>query len=299
MYDNQGFRTDLALERNEFLRENNSGEIETQEYFKDKVRITRLKIKTKEESELLGKPVGTYITAEVPSFATDAEVFDGRLEVIADEIRSLLPKEGLVLIVGLGNELITPDALGPKCIDFVLATRHISSELAQAIGLGNLRAVAGISPGVLGQTGIETGEIIAGVSRNIKPSAIITVDALASRKLSRLGCTVQISDTGITPGSGVGNSRKSINKELLGVDVISIGVPTVVDGETLAYDLLGEELVNKEDVREIISPEGKRMVVTPREIDVMIERASRLVGMAINRALHPEISCEDILSLVT
>ena len=299
MYENRGFRTDLALERNEILEEGKLGAIKTEEYFKDKVKVTRMEIMNEEEAELLGKPIGTYITAEVPSFATDAEVFDGRLEVIADEIRSLLPKDGLVLIAGLGNELITPDALGPKCIDFVLATRHISKELAEAIGLTGLRAVAGIAPGVLGQTGIETGEIIAGISKNIRPCAVITVDALASRKLSRLGRTVQISDTGITPGSGIGNSRKSINRELLGVDVISIGVPTVVDGETLAYDLLGEELVSKKDVREIISPEGKKMVVTPREIDLMIERSSRLVGMAINRALHPEIPCEDILSLVT
>lgn len=283
------FRTDLAIERNEIL-EKSDKDIQVKSYSKSNINITEIRVKNDKGAKKIQKPVGRYITAELPPFADDTEIFDGRLDILADELNSLLPDDGTVLIAGLGNENITPDALGPRCVDFVLATRHIGEEIASSIGFKNLRPVAGIAPGVLGQTGIETGEIISGIVNSIKPSAVITVDALASRNLNRLGCTVQITDTGIVPGSGVGNARKEISEKTLGVKVISIGVPTVVDGNTLVSDLSNGKP---------ISDEGKNVIVTPREIDLMIERASRLIGMMINHALQPEINCEDILSLVT
>ncbi len=289
------FRTDLAMERHELLGDEKPKGIVSDTEKKDGVTVTRIKIETSQAAERLAKACGNYVTVEVPPFSSDAEIFDGRLTSVSDEIKNMLPENGSVLVVGLGNVSITPDALGPKAAGYILATRHISKELVKAIGLENLRAVAGLTPGVLGQTGIETGEIIRGVVDRIKPSAVITVDALASRNLSRLGCTVQMSDTGIAPGSGVGNTRQRLDKKTLGVPVISIGVPTVVDGATLAHDLIDKERTQSYSVL----PESERMMVTPKEIDLLIERASKLVAMAINCALQPTLDPEDIMSLVS
>ncbi len=289
------FRTDLALERHEILgKEHLSGVVsETEE--KGRVKITRIEIKTEDAAKQLSKPIGSYVTVEVPPFSDDAEIFDERFNALTEVIRKMLPQKGTVLVVGLGNISITPDALGPKSASYILATRHISEELKKAIGFESMRSVASLSPGVLGQTGIETGEIIKGVVDRIKPSAVITIDALASRNLSRLGCTVQLADTGISPGSGVGNTRKRLDEKTLGVKVISLGVPTVVDGATLAHDLIDK---NKSGHYSVL-PESGQMMVTPKEIDLLIERASRLVGMSINCALQPNMSHEDILSLVS
>ena len=289
------FRTDLALERQELLGAESLKGVISETEVKDRVKITRIEITDDIASRRLSKPIGNYITAEVPPFSTDAEIFDGRLEILSEEIKSMLPVNGTVLVVGLGNISITPDALGPKSAGYILATRHISDELKKSIGFENMRSVASLSPGVLGQTGIETGEIVRGIVDRIKPSAVITVDALASRNLSRLGSTVQMSDTGISPGSGVGNQRKRLDETTLGVKVISIGVPTVVDGATLAHDLIDKEKSKSYSVL----PESEQMMVTPKEIDLLIERASKLVGMAINCALQPDISPEDIMSLVS
>lgn len=208
----------------------------------------------------------------------------------------MLPKDGLVLVVGLGNCNITPDNLGPMTAKNVLATRHIKGEIARSTGLSALRPVAVIAPGVLGQTGIESAELIASVSKKLSPCAIIVIDALASMKLERLGCTVQISDTGISPGAGVNNARPKIDSSNLGVPVISIGVPTVVDAVTIACNLTG---ASKESLKSQISPRGEIMMVTPREIDLLIERAAKLSGLAINRALQPEFSIEDIATLIS
>ncbi len=289
------FRTDLALERQEILGDEIHSSVKVDTEKKGKVKITRIEILTKEAEEQLAKPKGKYITVEVPPFSSDGEILDERLEIITEEIRKLLPGDGTVLVVGLGNTSITPDALGPESAGYILATRHISKELAKSVGLENLRSVASVSPGVLGQTGIETGEIIKGIADRIKPSAIITVDALASRNLSRLGCTVQMSDTGVSPGSGVGNSRQKLDEENLGVKVISIGVPTVVDGATLALDL-----IDKQKTKSFaFLPESENMMVTPKEIDLLVQRASKLVGLAINCALQPSLDKEDVLSLVS
>ncbi len=295
------FRTDLALERQEILGASEIEGVSSYSEHKNNVKITSIHIENEAGAEKIGKPVGRYITVEVPEFSKDGEIFDGRLDALAEELRKLLPSDdGTVLVAGLGNENITPDALGPKCAQMILATRHLSAEFRESLGISSLRSVAGISPGVLGQTGIETGEIIAGIVKKIKPSAVITVDALASRRLKRLGCTVQISDAGITPGSGVGNARAKISSNTLGVPVIAVGVPTVVDAATLAYDILQGEKneIDESAMRKALGREVEQMMITPREIDLLVERAARLIAMSINCALHPDIPAEDILSLV-
>lgn len=289
------FRTDLALERQEILTENGCGGVDVDEWDEVEIRFSRIDIETDEASRKLQKPKGRYITAHLPPFSSQTELSDGRPEAIAREIENLLPKEGSVLVVGLGNKNITPDALGPDTISHILATRHISDELSSSLGLGKLRHVAAIAPGVLGQTGIETGEIIRGIADRIKPSAIITVDALASCRLSRLGTTIQICNTGIAPGSGVGNTRKRLDESTLGVKVISIGVPTVVDGATLVTDLTDKSRTKSLS----ILPESENMMVTPKEIDLLTEHASKLIGMAINCALQKNLSFKEILSLVS
>ena len=242
------------------------------------------------------KPEGTYLTFDVPPFSDDFRDPAARIELIGKELASLLPQRGLILVAGLGNTEITPDNLGPKTAKGVLATRHITGELARSTGLDDLRPVAVLAPGVLGQTGIETGELLYSVTQKLRPAALIVVDALASRRLDRLGCTVQVSDTGISPGSGVGNARPKIDRQTMGVPVVSMGVPTVVDAMTLAADLLGREEAGME---EEISPRGEPMVVTPREIDLLIDRAAKLVSMAINHALQPSFTLEDLGTLVS
>ena len=289
------FRTDLAVEARELLEKDISGtDYFTQQY--GDVTLTRLKIKTPEVARKMGKPVGTYLTFDVPPFSDDFRDPGERIRLIAKELSALLPEKGLILVAGLGNTEITPDNLGPKTAKGILATRHITGELARSTGLDSLRPVAVLAPGVLGQTGIETGELLYSVTQKLRPAALIVVDALASRRLNRLGCTVQVSDTGISPGSGVGNARPQINEKTMGVPVISMGVPTVVDAMTLASDLLGRE---EEGVEEEVSPRGEPMVVTPREIDLLIDRAAKLVSMAINHALQPEFSIEDLGALVS
>ncbi len=294
-------RTDLALERREIIEEKEPEGIKCETIEKENAKITRIEVINDKGAQALGKPIGKYITVEVPSFTESAQLEDGQLEALAQELTSLLPQSGTILVVGLGNADITPDALGPKSVDLVLATRHISSEIAKSAGLGDLRPVACFVPGVLGRTGVETGETILGVVKTINPSAVITIDALAARRMSRLGCTVQMADTGVTPGSGVGNARTQISQQNLGVPVIAIGVPTVVDAATLALDLVskGGENINEDEMREKFEPDGSQMMITPREIDLVIERAARLIAMAINRSLQPHISVEDMLSLVS
>jgi len=294
------FRTDLALEQREALGERTPPGVSAEELSLGQVKISRIKVETAQGEKALQKPVGNYITIEVPPFSDNAHEIDERLEALSRELSLLLPKEGLILVVGLGNSEITPDALGPKTAGRVLATRHITGEIARSAGLDDLRPVAVITPGVLGQTGVETGEIIRGLVEHIKPAGVIVVDALASRNLSRLGCTVQISDTGISPGSGVGNSRAEISKKTLGVPVIAVGVPTVVDAFTLANDLMQDENGAQRDrVNSTVRPRGAEMIVTPREIDLLIDRAAGLVSLGINHALQPQIPPEDMLALAS
>lgn len=288
------FRTDLALERSETFGKDLPAGVTCDTVQAGDIRITRIEVTDEDGAKAIGKPCGKYITVEVPPFKRNAEITEETAELIASELRALLPTSGAVLVAGLGNDDITPDALGPKFSDQVFATRHIEKELAKSLGLGELRPVASMVPGVLGKTGIETGETLEGAVKKISPSAVITVDALAARNLSRLGCTVQISDAGVVPGSGVGNARAEISKKSLGVPVIAVGVPTVVDAATLASDLTQDGEVSEKMMRE-----GADMMVTPREIDLVIERAARLLAICVNKALQPHLSVDDILMLVS
>ena len=205
----------------------------------------------------------------------------------------MLPPEGMVLVVGLGNAQITPDALGPLTVRQILATRHIPAQLAEQTGLSGLRPVAAIAPGVLGQTGIETGEIILSIVRDLSPAAVVAVDALAAGSPERLGCTIQLSDSGISPGSGVLNARKELSRQSLGVPVLSLGIPTVVDGGTLVCGLLGCEDESR------VPEEARAMMVTPRDVDALIERGAKHLSLALNAALQPQLSLEEISYLVS
>lgn len=286
-------RTDLAVEAREIAGEKVSG-TDFKTYSESGLSISRLTVKTDRAKQILGKDKGTYITIALPSLTDNFSSTDKRLAVIGGEIRRLLPVNGLILVVGLGNEEITPDSLGPKTALKVLATRHIQGELARSSGLDRLRPVAVMNTGVTGQTGIETLEYILSVVKRIRPNAVVAIDALASRRLERLGTTLQISDAGLSPGAGVGNHRVRINSETVGVPVISVGVPTVVDVMTLAGDLLADTGESADGLPGLT----KNMVVIPREIDLLTERASRLLGFALNAALQDRFELSELVELM-
>lgn len=283
-------RTDIALERHELLKDNKCEGVIFTKQETDKAVITTIDIVDERGERALSKPKGKYITIDLPEFSHESELLDSRLTAITKTIKDLLPLNAkTVLVAGLGNESITPDALGPLCAKQIFSTRHIENGMEKDLGLPNLRPVAAVSTGVLGQTGIETAEYIKGIVELTKPDAVIVIDALASRKLSNLGKTVQLSNTGITPGAGVGNYRKTIDQSTLGVPVISMGVPTVVDGRTIVHDLT--------ENTENISTDADEMMVTPRNIDTVIGRAARLLALSINCALQPEMEPELFLAL--
>lgn len=289
-------RTDLALEASEIAGNSCNGVKLSSRSFSN-MTVTKIKVTTEKGAKELGKPIGTYITIEFPDLTSSFTETDKRLVIVGEYIRELLPSDGTVLVVGLGNLNITPDALGPKSANKILATRHITGQLAKETGLDKLRSVAVISPGVLGQTGVETGELVLSIAKKIKPKAIIAIDALASRRVERLGCTLQISDTGISPGAGVGNNRFEINQSTTGVPVIALGIPTVVDVMTLIRDIMPEYIFENE-IRENVYPNGRMMVVTPREIDQLIDRGAQLISMAVNSALHSNFNLSDLVSLM-
>lgn len=292
------FRTDLALERKEYIKEKEpDGVISKEESIKN-IKITTIEITNKNGERLIGKPEGKYITVEADGFIKNPSVSDAAIEVAAEKIRELLPEGETFLVAGLGNDQITSDALGPKSASMILATRHIKGELAKSIGMDGVKSVAAIVPGVLGKTGIEAKEIIEGAVKKTKPDALIVIDALAARKLSRLGTTVQMCNTGISPGSGVGNSRGEISEKTLGIPVIAVGVPTVVDGVTMALDVFEKAGFDTEHFSEKELRNEKAVMVTPKEIDLVTERASVLLAMAINLALFEGMDKEDIFELV-
>lgn len=288
------YRTDLALERHEMLNKDRVQGVRYETCKIDDATITLVEVLDDFGEKQVGKPKGKYYTVDVPEFSHETELLDGRLMALIEVITDMLPK-GVesVLVVGIGNDNITPDALGPLCAEQIFSTRHLEKEFSSEIGLPEFNSVASISTGVLGQTGIETAEYIKGIVDLINPKAVIAIDALASRKLSRLGKTIQLSDTGISPGAGVGNNRARIDEKTLGIPVIAIGIPTVVDGKTLVYDL-----VENDNEIENISKEAETVMVTPRDIDMIIKRASRLLALSINCALQPHIEPEFLLSLM-
>jgi len=270
-------RTDLAVECYE---EKEKTEIDGVK-ITQKNNVTIVSVLNENGERAIGKPKGNYITVDVPSFVNDTDIFDGRLSLISSIIKKLLPAQtDNILVAGIGNMEITADALGPKTNSYILATRHISDELKKEMGFKNLKCVSSIRTGVLGETGIESAEFIKGIVDVIKPSCVIAVDALASSSTERLGTTVQISDTGISPGSGVGNHRYEISKNTLGIPVVAIGIPTVVSTGVIK------------------GCNDTSMFVTPREIDRVTEQGAKLIGMSINVCLQPDINEKDLFALV-
>lgn len=292
-------RTDLALEAALEHATSLPAGVQMKETTQAGVTITHVQVTDAAGAKQLGKPVGQYYTFEGQAFYHPDPQIEETAQVLAEHLGQLLP-EGPILVVGLGNPHITPDALGPMAVDHILATRHISAHgTPENELLAKLRPVASLAPGVLAQTGVETGEIVASLVKEIKPVAVVAIDALASRSLARLGRTIQLADSGIAPGSGVQNRRMSLDQETLGVPVFALGVPTVVDGSTLAADLLRYPPQEEPDtdLRQLFEPDGQAMMVTPREIDLLVERAAETVSLALNIALQPTLSIEEINAL--
>jgi spore protease len=264
------------------------------EYSRHGCPVTRVEITSEEGVKAMGKPVGSYVTVEMQGLMRhEPDSFKRSVQAVADELAPLLPEGGLygVLLAGLGNRDITPDAIGPLAMQNSIVTRHLVDKMPEEFG--HLRPVAAISPGVLGTTGMESAEMILGAIQHTRPGAVIIIDALTSRKLSRLCSTVQISDSGIVPGSGVGNSRAALNKKTLGVPVISVGTPTVVDAVTLMADLTEQAGQPAPDWDEVAKFSGGLMV-TPKEIDTQVQTLARVIGFAVSAALHPSMDVDDI-----
>lgn len=312
-FRNYNLNIDLALEAKEIVQGKTGQEIpgvrvDRETY--NNASVTIVVIEEKSAEAIMGKSMGTYITIEAPDISgRDPQAHHEIGLVVARMLTRIfnLPEPSNVLIVGLGNWNATPDALGPKVVSQTMVTRHIFNYAPQELQPG-MRSVSAIAPGVLGITGIETAEIIKGVADRIKPDLVIAIDALAAKNVSRIGTTIQIASTGINPGSGVGNQRMGINMQSLGVPVVAIGVPTVVHGAVIAQDTIEqfmEQLKNNpalnklygmlnpnmagEVVQKVLEPFGGRLMVTPKEIDDLIQRASKIVAGGITQALHPNL----------
>lgn len=314
MIEKYSIHTDLALELKERFASDNveiPGVVLEENYDEERdIRITTVTVKTENGARTMGKPVGTYITLEAPRLAVPDEDYHQEVSrEIARFLKKLLgtDKEDFsVLVVGLGNRQVTPDALGPHVADNLNITRHIVKEYGKyAMGREKVSLLSAVVPGVMAQTGMETVEIVRGVVKETKPDAVIAVDALAARNSRRLHRTIQISDTGIHPGSGVGNHRSGLTRETVGVPVIAVGVPTVVDAATIVNDtmenliaaletseaLRGVGLVMQgysaaekyELVRELISPHLNGMFVTPKDVDETVKRISYTISEALNQ----------------
>lgn len=311
---NFNFRTDLAVERRDIYKKITKiheidGIESSEETVDENIKITRVNIKNENGEKAIGKPKGTYVTIDINKLKiAEEDEIQKTSEAVSKELKKLLDlhtnKEGDILVVGLGNIYVTPDALGPKVINEIDVTRHIKKYLPQYIDEGT-RTVSAISPGVLGTTGIETVEILKGIVDNIKPKLLVVIDALASRSIDRISSTIQLSDTGIVPGAGVGNTRQEISENTLGIPVIAIGIPTVVELATLVSDGIdifierlqekaeSNEYLNKlqendkyEEVKEALNVGEYNMIVTPKEIDDLIENMKDIVARGINFAIN-------------
>ena len=298
MSGSRRIRTDLALETTERFAEENAeirGVEVHEEYDEEKdVRTTVVKIVTENGAKSMGRPQGTYITIEAPELSTPDEDYHREIsEELSTHLRKLidLKKEKSVLVVGLGNAAITADALGPQVVDNLLMTRHIIKEYGlRGIKHEKMHRISGIAPGVMAQTGMETAEIVQGIVSETKPDVVVAIDALAARSVRRLSRTIQITDTGIHPGSGVGNHRNGLTEENLQVKVIGIGVPTVVDAATIVHDSMAhlldtiEETDQKEFLDEMIAPNLYSMFVTPKDVDETIKYLSFTISEGLNIA---------------
>ena len=287
------FRTDLAVEAIENHKTAAAlPHVRQSDRMLEGFAVHEVRILSEDAAREIGKPQGRYLTLELDALIRrEEDAFPRACKALSTLLRELLPhpNDGPVLIAGLGNRMITPDAIGPQTADHVIATRHLVAQSPEVFA--DWRPVSALAPGVLGQTGVETGEVICGVLDRVRPAAVIAVDALAAGRLSRLLRTVQLADTGITPGAGVGNARAALNEETLGVPVIAVGVPTVVDGATLAHEIssqLGQPAC------EALDDLSQPVMITTRDIDREVADISRMIGYAVNMALHPHLSVADI-----
>ena len=304
------FRTDLAMECFDGENQNAMPGVGINRWEEGGVTLTEVSISDDEAARLLGKPIGRYLTLECAALRRrDTEARAAMAALLAEELSRLLPEGDsprCVLVVGLGNRAITPDSLGPAVVDRTLVTRHLTEHLFQG---SELRPVSAIAPGVLGVTGIETMELAESLVRLVHPSAVICIDSLAARASSHIGTTLQLTDTGIQPGAGVGNHRRALTRESIGAQVIALGMPTVIHAATLARDAF--EWLDRTDVsaddrekalqemeRALLSADIGDMIVTPREIDAMIQDAASIIASAINRALQPALSPSEIAAMM-
>lgn len=320
-------RTDLAIEISDGLKLDKDKdyqipgvEIHEKELEDKALKVTRVRILNNEGEQNMGKPKGDYITIECNGIKqNNPSLHEKVIDVLSQAISSLLPKKKNVplnvLVIGLGNRFATPDTLGPKVANQVFVTRHVALKAPELIE-EDVAHLSSFAPSVMGLTGIETAEIIKGVAENVKPDCIIAIDALAARNVARINATIQISDTGISPGAGVGNCRKELNESTIGCKVIAVGVPTVVDTATLVSDALSailQTLMNeakstplfdilkdlKEEehyqlIKETLAPEIRELFVTPKEIDEIMEYLASIISNGINIAVHPCITLDDI-----
>lgn len=310
-------RTDLAIEAREMVSRQVTHEIPGVEVVTSQdedVLITRVGVKDAAAQEIIGKPAGNYVTIEAQGLRDNDPALRERIShLLAEELKKLLPEkeQRVVLVVGLGNRNVTPDALGPKVVESILVTRHLKDWFTDEIK-EEVCSVCAIAPGVLGITGMETTEIIQGVVEKIRPNLVIAVDALAAASSQRIHTTLQLADTGIHPGSGVGNKRFGLNEQTLGVPVVAIGVPTVIHASTIAMDTIQTlkqhaafaryfkslETLSEADqhkiVRQILPESLGNLMVTPKEVDRLIEDIAKVVAGGINEALHPKVSEENL-----
>jgi spore protease len=310
--------TDLALEASAAVRGDAHTEIpgvRVEDERFDEITVTRVEVFSPQGEAAIGKAMGNYITIEAPGLRRRNRDLQEQVgKVLTDQLGRLvtLGPDGSALIVGLGNWNATPDALGPRVTSKVMVTRHLKSVMSPEL-TGGLRTVAAISPGVLGITGIETAEVIQGIVERIRPDVVICIDSLAARSVERIGTTVQVADTGISPGSGIGNNRKALNRETLGVPVIALGVPTVVHAATIAHDTIESlaahfqgkraflfQLFNSPEERrqmvsQVLSPTVGELVVTPKEIDDLIDDMAKVIAGSLNAWLHTSVTAQDLL----
>lgn len=292
-------RTDLAMEARELWQEEAGGltalsGVEARDSVREGIPVNTVRVLDEAGERALGKPRGSYVTLTLEGVASRAEdIFARAVRAVAAELTTLLsdvPPQALVLVAGLGNRAITPDAVGPLVHSHTLVTRHLVRQMPEHFG--SLRPVASVAAEVLGNTGVESGELVRAVCEKLSPGCVVAVDALASRSLRRLCTTVQLSDTGITPGSGVGNHRMGLTRESLGVPVIAVGVPTVVDAATLAADLLDSQQPPDLDA-------GREVLVTPKDIDSQVADLSKIIGYGISMALQPGMTTQELELLLS
>lgn len=295
--------TDLALETR-------SGEAAAKKRMAGGIERTVVRIEDEETSRELMRPIGTYVTLSCPQTMTiELHTRQALSRALSRELAAMLPKHAkTVLVTGLGNRSVTPDALGPRTVERVLVTRHMEGCLPDDVS-ARMTSVCAAAPGVLGVTGLETAEVLRGMVEHAKPDAVIAVDALAARSSQRICSTIQIADTGITPGSGVGNHQKALTQETLGVPVIAVGVPMVVYASTIACDAMAylsqadsasqaDEALLTACVERVVSERLGDLIVTPREVDALVERMAGIVAEGINLALHPGLDMEEVAQLM-